>query len=64
MKKNKVWIQKEGSKIQVQKSFMKHILFLFYFRDMNKRITEDQAKMTFERTQKLEHEFGEYFTCM
>lgn len=43
---------------------MEHILFLFYFRDMNKRITEDQAKMTFERTQKLEHEFGEYFTCM
>ncbi|XP_063430161.1 disks large 1 tumor suppressor protein-like isoform X5 [Mytilus trossulus] len=32
--------------------------------DMNKRITEDQAKMTFERTQKLEHEFGEYFTSV
>lgn len=29
---------------------------------MNKRITEDQARMTFERTMKLEHEFGEYFT--
>ena len=38
---------------------------MFYcinYRDMNKRITEDQARMTFERTMKLEHEFGEYFT--
>lgn len=32
--------------------------------DMNKRITEDQARMTFERTMKLEHEFGEYFTAV
>ena len=39
----------------------KTVVFLFH-RDMNKRITEDQARMTYERTMKLEHEFGEYFT--
>lgn len=33
-----------------------------YFRDMNKRITEEQARLTYERTMKLEQEFGEYFT--
>lgn len=29
---------------------------------MNKRITEEQAKKTYERALKLEAEFGEYFT--
>lgn len=29
---------------------------------MNKRITEEQARLTYERTMKLEQEFGEYFT--
>ena len=29
---------------------------------MNKRVTEDQAKKTYERAMKLEQEFGEYFT--
>ena len=32
------------------------------FRDMVKRMTEDQAKKTYERALKLEQEFGEYFT--
>uniref|UniRef100_T1J4T3 Uncharacterized protein n=1 Tax=Strigamia maritima TaxID=126957 RepID=T1J4T3_STRMM len=32
--------------------------------EMNKRITEEQAKKTFERALKLELEFGEYFTAM
>ena len=30
---------------------------------MNKRITEEQAKKTFDRALKLEAEFGEYFTA-
>lgn len=34
----------------------------FYFREMNKRITEEQARKTYERALKLEAEFGEYFT--
>lgn len=29
---------------------------------MNKRITEEQARKTFERAQKTEQEFAEYFT--
>jgi len=29
---------------------------------MNKRITEEQARLSYERTVKLEQEFGEYFT--
>ena len=29
---------------------------------MNRRMTEDQAKKTFERSLKMEQEFGEYFT--
>ncbi|KAK3095808.1 hypothetical protein FSP39_019465 [Pinctada imbricata] len=32
--------------------------------DMNKRISEEQAHLTFERTAKLEQEFGEYFTAV
>lgn len=31
-------------------------------REMNRRMTEDQAKKTFERALKMEQEFGEYFT--
>lgn len=31
-------------------------------RDMNKRLTEEQAKKTFDRAMKLEQEFGEFFT--
>lgn len=29
---------------------------------MNRRMTEEQAKKTFERALKMEQEFGEYFT--
>lgn len=32
------------------------------FRNMNKRLTEDQARKTFDRAMKLEQEFGEFFT--
>ncbi|XP_052864207.1 disks large 1 tumor suppressor protein isoform X2 [Anopheles cruzii] len=32
--------------------------------EMNRRMTEEQAKKTFERTLKMEHEFGEYFTAI
>ncbi|XP_061072697.1 disks large homolog 2-like isoform X1 [Conger conger] len=32
--------------------------------DMNKRLTEDQAKKTYDRAMKLELEFGEYFTAV
>ncbi|KAK6962854.1 disks large 1-like isoform X2, partial [Biomphalaria glabrata] len=32
--------------------------------EMNKRITEEQAKKTYERALKLEAEFGEYFTAV
>lgn len=29
---------------------------------MNKRMTEEQAKKTYDRALKMEQEFGEYFT--
>ncbi|KAM6907328.1 disks large homolog 2 isoform 2-T2 [Xenentodon cancila] len=32
--------------------------------DMNKRLTEEQAKKTFDRSLKLEQEFGEFFTAL
>ncbi|XP_041657048.1 disks large homolog 2 isoform X4 [Cheilinus undulatus] len=32
--------------------------------NMNKRLTEEQAKKTFDRAMKLEQEFGEYFTAL
>lgn len=32
--------------------------------EMNKRMTEEQAKKTFERAMKMEQEFGEYFTAV
>ncbi|CAG7818024.1 unnamed protein product [Allacma fusca] len=32
--------------------------------EMNKRTTEEQARKTFERAQKTEQEFGEYFTAI
>lgn len=31
-------------------------------REVNKRLTEEQAKKTFDRALKLEQEFGEFFT--
>lgn len=31
-------------------------------REFNRRITEEQAKKTYERALKMEQEFGEYFT--
>lgn len=41
------------------------MLCLFsHCRDMNKRLTEEQAKKTFDRAMKLEQEFGEFFTGM
>lgn len=33
-----------------------------FLREMNKRLTEEQAKKTYDRAIKLEQEFGEYFT--
>ncbi|XP_029185251.2 LOW QUALITY PROTEIN: disks large homolog 1-like [Acropora millepora] len=33
-------------------------------RDLNKRLTEEQAQKTFDRALKLEQEFGEYFTAV
>ncbi|KAK7120603.1 hypothetical protein R3I94_020557 [Phoxinus phoxinus] len=32
--------------------------------EMNKRLTEEQAKKTFDRAMKLEQEFGEFFTAL
>jgi len=32
--------------------------------EMNKRMTEEQARKLYERALKLEHEFGEYFTAV
>lgn len=32
--------------------------------EWNKRLTEEQAKRTFEKTQKLEHEFSEFLTAI
>uniref|UniRef100_A0A3B1K030 Discs, large homolog 2 (Drosophila) n=1 Tax=Astyanax mexicanus TaxID=7994 RepID=A0A3B1K030_ASTMX len=32
--------------------------------EMNKRLTEEQAKKTFDRAMKLEQDFGEYFTAL
>ena len=31
-------------------------------RELNKRLTEEQAQKTYDRALKLEQEFGEYFT--
>lgn len=39
-------------------------LFIDFYREMNRRMTEEQAKKTFERALKMEQEFGEYFTGM
>lgn len=36
----------------------------FRFREMNKRMTEEQAKKTYERAIKMEQEFAEYFTAV
>uniref|UniRef100_A0A8C7R9Y1 Discs, large homolog 2 (Drosophila) n=1 Tax=Oncorhynchus mykiss TaxID=8022 RepID=A0A8C7R9Y1_ONCMY len=33
-------------------------------REMNKRLTEEQARKTFDRAMKLEQEFGEFFTAL
>uniref|UniRef100_A0A8D0DB94 Discs, large homolog 2 (Drosophila) n=1 Tax=Sander lucioperca TaxID=283035 RepID=A0A8D0DB94_SANLU len=33
-------------------------------RDMNKRLTEEQARKTFDRALRLEQEFGEFFTAL
>lgn len=41
-----------------------HVCPLSLYRDMNKRLTEEQAKKTFDRAMKLEQEFGEFFTGM
>lgn len=29
---------------------------------MNRRMTDEQARKTYERALKMDHEFGEYFT--
>lgn len=36
-----------------------HVIF---YREMSKRMTEEQAKKTYERALKLEQDFSEYFT--
>ncbi|XP_044274468.1 disks large homolog 1-like [Varanus komodoensis] len=36
----------------------------WYFREMNKRLTDEQARKTFERAMKLEQEFTEHFTAI
>ncbi|CAG9857198.1 unnamed protein product [Phyllotreta striolata] len=36
----------------------------FLIREMNKRMSEEQAKKIFERAVKMEQEFGEYFTVV
>lgn len=33
-----------------------------FYREMNKRLTEDQGRKTFDRANKLEQEFTEHFT--
>jgi len=33
-------------------------------RELNKRLTEEQAQKTYDRALKLEQEFGEYFTAV
>lgn len=34
----------------------------YYFREMNKRMPEEQAKKLYDRAMKMESEFAEYFT--
>lgn len=36
--------------------------YIYLHREMNKRLTEEQARKTFERAMKLEQEFTEHFT--
>lgn len=46
-------------------SFLNNIFYihtLTHCRELNKRITEEQARKTYERSLKLEQEFAEYFT--
>jgi hypothetical protein len=43
---------------------MIYLRFIIFYREMNKRITEEQARLSYDRTVKLEQEFGEYFTGM
>lgn len=43
-------------------SYTSFFVFFFSRREMNRRMTEEQAKKTYERALKMEHEFGEYFT--
>lgn len=38
------------------------LTFRFFNREMNRRMSDEQAKKTHERALKMEHEFGEYFT--
>ena len=35
---------------------------LNFYREMNKRLVDEQARKIYERAEKQEHEFGEYFT--
>lgn len=38
------------------------IIWWHFSREMNKRMTEEQARKTYERAIKMEQEFAEYFT--
>lgn len=43
-------------------SYVDFISLICVSREMNKRLTEEQARKTFDRAVKLEQEFTEYFT--
>ncbi|OXB83129.1 UNVERIFIED_CONTAM: hypothetical protein H355_016693 [Colinus virginianus] len=42
--------------------YLSDVCNVFCLREMNKRLTEEQARKTFERAMKLEQEFTEHFT--
>lgn len=43
-------------------SYIELLNLICVSREMNKRLTEEQARKTFDRAVKLEQEFTEYFT--
>lgn len=43
-------------------SYVDFISLICVSREMNKRLSEEQARKTFDRAVKLEQEFTEYFT--
>ncbi|POI30903.1 hypothetical protein CIB84_005346, partial [Bambusicola thoracicus] len=72
-----IWMKEDvvSTKILVEGDKMLNVKFIYPLqatvsieslkdgvREMNKRLTEEQAKKTYDRAIKLEQEFGEYFT--